>query len=91
VEDALTAGGASVAIAALALIAICWRSRTVLGGAVGVVAIAFVVVAFTARRAGVGREAWLLVAVIALLMGVVLYVLGRLIGRLLDGDPEAGS
>jgi hypothetical protein len=89
VDSALTAAGASVAIAALVLIVICWRSRTALGGALGAIAIVLVVVASTAKPADVGREAWLLVALIALLMGVVLYVVGRLVGRLLDGRPEA--
>ena len=89
--SALTAAGASVAIAALALVVICWRSRTVLGGVLGAVAIAIVGVAFTAKPTGGAREAWLLGALIAVLMGVVLYVLGRLVGRLLDEGPEAGS
>ena len=87
---ALTAAGASVAIAALALIVICWKSRTALGGVLGAVAIALVVVALTAKPTGDARGAWLLGALIALLMGVVLYVLGRLVGRLLDADPDAG-
>jgi hypothetical protein len=90
VGSSLTAAGALVAIAALALIVICWKTRTALGGVLGVVAIALVVIALTAKPTGDARGAWLVGAFIALLMGVVLYVLGHLVGRLLDADPDAG-
>jgi hypothetical protein len=91
VASALTAAGASVATAGLVLIVICWRSKTALGGVLGAVAISLVAVGLIAKPTGVGREAWLLIALIVLLMGVVLYVLGRLADRLLADDPEADS
>jgi hypothetical protein len=91
VAGALTAAGTVVGTAALALIVICWKSRTVLGGVLGAVAVALVVVALTVKPPGDTRGAWLGVALVVLLMGVVLYVLGRLVDRLLDGDPDASS
>jgi hypothetical protein len=82
------AGAIAVAIAALALIVVCWRSRTALGGVLGAVAIALVAVGLGAKPTGDGRAAWLIGALIALLIGAVLYVLGHLVGRLLEGDPD---
>jgi hypothetical protein len=73
------------------LIVICWKSRTVLGGVLGAVAIALVVIAVTAKPAGGAPRAWLGVALAVLLIGVVLYVLGRLVDRLLDEGSDAGS
>jgi hypothetical protein len=90
-SGALTAAGAAVGTSALALIVICWKSRTVLGGVLGAVAIALVVVALTMKPIGGARGSWLGVALAVLLVGVVLYVLGRLVDQLLDGDPDASS
>jgi hypothetical protein len=91
VSSALTAAGAAIGTAALALIVICWKSRTVLGGVLGAVAIALAVVALTMKPTGGARGSWLAVALAVLFVGVVLYVLGRLVDRLLDGDPDASS
>jgi hypothetical protein len=88
---ALTAAGAAVGTAALALIVICWKSRTVLGGVLGAVAVALVVLALTVKPTGGAPGAWLGVALAVLLMGVVLYILGRLVDWLLDEDPDANS
>jgi hypothetical protein len=82
---------AAVGTAALALIVVCWKSRTVLGGVLGAVAIALVVVALTMKPTGGARGSWLGVALAVLLIGVVLYVLGRFADRLLDEDPDARS
>ena len=90
-SGALTAAGTLGGTAALALIVICWKSRTVLGGVVGAVAIALVVVALTVKPTGGARGSWLGVALAVLLVGVVLYVLGRLADRLLGRDPDASS
>jgi len=88
VATALTTAGALVAVAALMLVVICWKSRTALGGVLGAIAIALVVVALAPKPTGDARGAWLVGALIALMMGLVLYVLGHLVGRLLDGDKR---
>jgi MFS superfamily sulfate permease-like transporter len=62
----------------------------VLGGLLGAVAIALVVVALTMKPTGSARG-WVGLALAVLLVGVVLYVLGRLVDRLLDGDPDPSS
>jgi hypothetical protein len=85
----LIAAAVALTTGALALIVFCWRSRTVLGGALGAAALGLLAIAFTAKPTGGAREAWLAGAAIALLVGVLLYVLGHFVGRLLDADPEA--
>ena len=81
---------AAIATADLWLVAISWRSRTVLGGVAGVVGIALVVVAIGSGLTGSAAAA-LVVALILLIVGTALYGLGRALERLLDADPEDKS
>jgi hypothetical protein len=88
VATALTAGGLVVVVGDVALVAACWRHRSVLGGLLGVAGIPLVAIAIASGPShGVGEDA-LLLAAIALVIGTALYVLGQALWRLLDDRPE---
>jgi hypothetical protein len=77
-----------IAIGALLLVVICWKTRTVLGGLLAGISLALVVVAFASGSGhAVGMYA-LLGAGIALVMGAALYGLGHAVQRLLDSEPS---
>jgi len=91
----LAAAGVIPAIAAcivlaagnLALLVLCWRRRSVLGGvlaALGLPAALFAVVSGPTHGAGEGALAG---ALTALVLGTALYLLGQALQRLLDEDP----
>ena len=88
---ALAAVGVAIAAADVLLVAICWKSRTVLGGVAGVVGIPLVVFAIASGLTGSVAEAALVIALISLIVGTALYGLGLAFERLLDADPEDGS
>jgi hypothetical protein len=84
----LTAAGLVVAVGGLALIVVCWKTRTVLGGllgATGIVLVAFGVARGASRTAG---EYSIGIAAVALLIGTVLYIIGQVLERLLDDEHD---
>lgn len=85
---ALTAAGGLVALGDVALVAVCWRSKSVLAGTLGVIGIPLVVFARLGGATRASSEQALLIAAGALVLGVALLALGRALGRLLDAEPE---
>jgi hypothetical protein len=86
VLGALAAGAVAIVIGDLLLVAISWKSRTVLGGVGGVVGVPLVVFAIASGPTGSAAEAALVIALIFLIVGTALYGLGRSFERLLDAD-----
>jgi hypothetical protein len=87
----LTVVGVAIAAGNLALLAVCWRSRTVLGGLLAAIGVALVGLAIAS---GPGRGAGgvaLLSAGVALVIGTVLFAIGQAVQRLLDDEPEEWS
>ena len=85
---ALIAAGALIALGDVCLVVTCWRSRTVLGGLLGVAGIPLLV---SAAASGFDRSASnyaLLGAGVALAIGTALYALGHVLERLLGEEPE---
>jgi hypothetical protein len=74
-----------------ALVLICWRTRSVLAGALGFIGIPLVGFALLSGATRESSEQALLIAAIALVLGVALFALGRALGRLLDAEPEDGT
>jgi hypothetical protein len=80
--------GVLIALGDVSLVVRCWRSRTVLGGLLGVAGIPLLIFAAVS---GFGRGASkyaLLGAGVALVIGAGLYGLGHVLERLLDEEPE---
>jgi divalent metal cation (Fe/Co/Zn/Cd) transporter len=69
------------------LLALSWRSRTVLGELLGAVGIPIVGFALVSGPSG-DSVAALVIAVVFLVIGSALYGLGQAFERLLDADPE---
>jgi divalent metal cation (Fe/Co/Zn/Cd) transporter len=69
------------------LLAISWRSRTVLGGLLGAAGIPIVGFALVSGPHG-DSVAALVIALVLLVVGSALYRLGQTFERLLDADPE---
>ena len=88
---ALAAGGVAVAVADLWLAAICWKRQTVLGSVLGGVGIPLVAFAIESGPTGSAGEGALVIALILLLLGGALYVLGQALEPLLDEEPEEGD
>jgi hypothetical protein len=88
VVGALAAGGAAICAGDVLLVAISWKSRTVLGGVAGLAGIALVGFAIASGPSGGAAEAALVIALILLVVGWALYGLGRAFERLLDADAE---
>jgi hypothetical protein len=85
---ALIAAGVLITLGDLALVVTCWRSRTVLGGVLGVAGIPLVVFAAVSGFDRRASKCALLGASIALALGTALYGLGHVFERLLDEEPE---
>ena len=85
---ALTAAGLAIAVSDLWLVVTCWRSRSVLPGFLVAAGTLIVLLAAVAGPARHHREAALLIAAIALIVGIALYCLGQSVQRLLDSEPE---
>ena len=88
---ALAAAGAAIAAADLWLVLICWKHRTVLGAVLGAVGIPLVAFAIASGPTGSTAEGALATALILLIIGVVLYSLGKAFERLLDEPPKEES
>jgi hypothetical protein len=84
---ALAASGAAVAAGDVVLLAISWRSRTVLGGLLGAVGIPIVAFALVSGPSG-DSVAAVVIALVLLVVGSALYGVGQAFERLLDADPE---
>lgn len=81
---ALVVGAVAIGVADLWLLVISWRSRTVLAGVLGAVGIGLVAVAVAlGPKASYGKGV-LVIAFIVLVLGVVPYLLGRALERLLE-------
>jgi hypothetical protein len=87
-EAALTAGGVLIAIGDVALVAICWRDKSVLGGVLGLVGIPLVLFSRLGAATRASSEQALVIAAGALVLGAALVALGRALERLLDTEPE---
>jgi hypothetical protein len=86
---ALGAAGAAVAAGDVALLAIAWRSQTVLSGVLGATGIPLVVLANLSGRGGGTAVAILVIALLLLIVGAAIYALGQAFERLLDrGDHD---
>ena len=85
---ALIAGGASIAVGDLWLIAICWRHRAVLAGVLGAAGIPLVGFAITSGPTADRADGTLAIALALLIIGIGLYGLGQVLERLLDEGPE---
>lgn len=83
----LTAAGLAVALGCAVLVVVCWRSRTVLGGVLGVIRIPLALAGATHAAGGQA----VLIAAMALVLGGDLFGLGRALERLLDAEPEDGT
>lgn len=90
-RGALTAAGLAVAVGDLWLVAICWKTRSVLAGFLGATGIPIVLLALVGGPARNHRDAVLLIATIALIVAIALYCLGQAIQRLLDREPDDES
>ena len=85
---ALTAAGVAVVLGELALIVACWKSRTALAGVLGAVGVALVVFAVAHGSHGQAAEYSIAVAAVTLVIGTTLYILGQVLERLLEGEPD---
>jgi uncharacterized SAM-binding protein YcdF (DUF218 family) len=86
--DALVTGGAAIAVGDVGLVAICWRRQAVLGGVLGAVGIPLVVFAIVSGPTADPGEGALTIALVLLIIGVALYVLGQALERLLEERPD---
>lgn len=77
-----------VALGDLALVAICWRSKSVLGDILGLLRIPLVLFARLGAATRASSEQALLTAAGALVLGAALFALGQALERLLDSEPE---
>ena len=87
-EAALTAGGVLIALGDVALVAIAWRDKSVLGGMLGLVGIPLVLFSRLGAGTRASSEQALVIAAGALVLGAALVALGRALERLLDTEPE---
>ncbi len=84
----LTAASVAVGLADLLLLMVCWRRRSVLGGFCGAAGIALVVLAVASGSADRPAGAPIVIALVTLVMGTVLLVLGEAVWRLLEDAPD---
>ena len=87
-DAALTAGGVLIALGDVALVAISWRDKSVLGGMLGLVGIPLALFSRLDAGTRASSEQALVIAAGALVLGAALVALGRALERLLDTEPE---
>jgi hypothetical protein len=85
---AFAASAVALVIGDAWLIAKCWSTGTVLGGALGAVGVALVALAIVSRLRGGAGDTALVIAAAVLVVGCVLYCLGQALERLLDEKPK---
>ena len=83
----LVAGAFAVGAGDLLLLVACWRSRTALGGVLGLVGLALAVWVVVAGPMGSSGKLALVGALVALVLGSCLFVAGKAMTRLLE-EPE---
>jgi hypothetical protein len=83
----LVAGAFAVAAGDLLLLVACWRSRTALGGVLGLVGLALAVRTVVAGPTGTTGKLALVGALVALILGSCLFAAGKALTRLLE-EPE---
>jgi hypothetical protein len=79
--------GIAIAVGDVALVVICWKTRTVLGGLLGPISISLVVLAIVSGPARGESDYPLVGAGLALAIGMALYGIGHTVQRLLDDEP----
>ena len=84
---ALLAIGLTIAAAGIALVVICWKTRTVLGGLLGAISVSLAVLAIASGPARGKSDYPLVGAGVALVIGTALYGIGHAVQRLLDDEP----
>jgi hypothetical protein len=87
VHSLLIAGAIGVGAGDLVLLVACWRSRTALGGVLGLVGLALAVWAVVAGPNGSSGKLALVGALVALVLGSCLFAAGKALTRLL-AEPE---
>ena len=87
----LVAAGLGIAAGDVWLGVLCWRTRTTLGGLLAMAGLALVAFAVSSGVTSHTSHAALVIALIFLLMGGVVYLLGRFFSRLLDDNAGDGS
>jgi hypothetical protein len=73
------------------LLVLCWRRRAVLAGVCAAAGIALVVLTLVQGYRDGARELGLIMALVAVVIGSVLFVLGQALHRMLDTEPEESS
>jgi uncharacterized membrane protein len=84
----LAAAGLVVAVGNLALVVVCWKSRTALGGVLGVVGLGLVVFSVARGLSGAVSDYSIGIAAVMLVIGAALCVIGQALERLLDDAPD---
>jgi hypothetical protein len=77
-----------IAVCDLLLVVTSWRSRTALGGVLGSIGLLLVGLALAVGPNPGAGDYELVGAGVALVIGTALYVIGQVLQRLLDDDPE---
>ncbi len=88
VRGVLAGAGLAIVAGDVWLVVICWKHRTVLGALGGLVGIPLVLFAVLTGLAGGTGMASLGIALMFLILGACLYVLGHALERLLDEEAE---
>jgi hypothetical protein len=73
------------------LLVLCWRRHAVLAGLCAAAGIALVVLTLVPGYRNSARELGLIMALVAVVIGSVLFVLGQALQRMLDTEPEESS
>ena len=84
----LIAAGLVIVAGDLLLIMICWTRRSALAGLLGAIGIPLTAYAIVFAPTRGARGHALLIAAIALVVGIALYSLGQMLQRLLHEEPE---
>jgi hypothetical protein len=83
----MVAGALAVGAGDLVLLVACWRSRTALGGVLGLIGCALAVWAIVAGPMGRSGKLALIGALVALILGSCLFAAGKALTRLL-AEPD---
>jgi hypothetical protein len=83
----LPAAAIAVGAGDLILLLVCWRSRTVLGGVLGLVGLGLAAWAIVAGPTPSGGKLALIGALVTLVLGSCLFAAGKALARLLE-EPE---
>jgi membrane-bound ClpP family serine protease len=84
----LTAAGLVVALGDIALIVASWKTRTALGGVLGVAGMVLAVYGVARGPSGTTGEYSIAIAAFTLVIGAALYIIGQTLERLLADEPD---